>query len=210
MIPHQTIIILCGSSQQLPHPSLGPLKGFLSWSRALDWPLQLLLVTTETQGHGWVWCRSRPGGPWTPPRTIDANLDCAFVKKRNYCLSFQILEWPGSPPWYQFNCVRDDQAWFQAAAQPSSVCLLHGYHATSTSWPPTRSGAEFRSIVYTPTSGQGNDWDYYWFKWASGLWPTLPGTQGAIFDHFASWFLSFSLGENFYHSFCLYWFILIC
>ena len=83
MIPHQTTIIFCGSSQQLPHPSLGPLKGFLSWSRALNWPLQLLLVTTETQGHGWVWCHSRPGGPWTPPRTIDANLDCAFVKKRH-------------------------------------------------------------------------------------------------------------------------------
>ena len=35
--------------------------------------------TTETQGHYQV-CRARCGGPRTPSRTTDANLDSAFVK----------------------------------------------------------------------------------------------------------------------------------
>ena len=35
--------------------------------------------TTEIQGHRQV-CRARRGGPRTPSRTTDANLDCAFVE----------------------------------------------------------------------------------------------------------------------------------
>ena len=35
--------------------------------------------TTEIQGHHQVW-RARRGGPRTPSRTTDANLDCPFVE----------------------------------------------------------------------------------------------------------------------------------
>ena len=70
------------SSQQLPCLGLESLKLFeLTWHllRALDFASYVASVTIEMQGCRQV-CLARRRGPSTQSKTVDANLDCAFVQ----------------------------------------------------------------------------------------------------------------------------------
>ena len=55
--------------------------------------------TTEIQGHCHT-CRARGGGPGTPLRTTDANLNCVIVENALFCCS-KYCEGPGPsrPAW---------------------------------------------------------------------------------------------------------------
>ena len=81
MTPHWENTMLFPSSQQLHCLHLGPLKGFLSRHGTLQGPSTRLVrcfwnyrdIRTPSQV-----CNARCGGPRTPSKPADANLDFAF------------------------------------------------------------------------------------------------------------------------------------
>ena len=84
MTPCQGNIFLFSSYQQSPHLRHGPLKGFLSWHSILLEPSTRLVLCVWNYGETRtpaVRCALLGAEvPETPPRTTDANLDCAFVE----------------------------------------------------------------------------------------------------------------------------------
>ena len=87
------------SSQELPRLCLRPLRTFLSCHMALFNGLWLALciasTTTEIQQEQSQVCRK--SGPRPPPRTADANLDCAFLDNALAFVNCKNFGWPFDP-----------------------------------------------------------------------------------------------------------------
>ena len=117
---------LFNSSKQLPHLSLGPLKGFLSWHGAIHGHLLRLVRYFQTcRFTRFTW--TVKWGSWTPSRTTNCLVDCVFVKPHFFTMI------PDSKKLKQKNWVVY-QTWSVAPDPPPTKALRTSFlvwHSTS-------------------------------------------------------------------------------
>ena len=98
MTPHRgnTILFLSSSNSLV----MGPWRAPCQLKKPFKGPQPQRIRcfgTTEKQGHRQV-CHARRGGPRTASRTIDANLDCAFIKNALVFVASKIGRALSAPP----------------------------------------------------------------------------------------------------------------